>query len=292
MINKKGIIMNHVAQLLSIDKIHRLGYTGRGIVIAVPDTGCFPHKLIKQNIIHFEDFIQYKALPYDDNSHGTHVCGILCANKGTGPIYGIAPDAGIIPLKVLEHDGTTKSEKLMEGINWILNNYKKYNIRIVNISIGMPSTNCADENSVLVKAVNSLWDAGLVVVASAGNDGPDSYTITTPGISRKIITVGSNEKLTTINPYGKISTRYSSQGPTHCNIPKPDILTVGNKIISCANRPGHYSTKSGTSMSTPIVSGAAALILSYDPMLSNIRIKELLCNFSDSKELDIARLFF
>ena len=271
--------MNNIIRQLSVKKIHNLGYTGKDIGIAVLDTGCFSHNVLKNNIRYFVDFVNEKNTPYDDNSHGTHVCGIIAANGDS--LRGMAPDAWLIPIKILSHDGTTPTHTFIQGINWILKNHKFYNIKIVNISIGMPSTRCEDESSLLVKAVNSLWDEGITVVASAGNNGPESYTITTPGISRKIITVGTNDIMLNRNANGTITRKYSSKGPTHCNIPKPDILAPGNNIMSCTNRYGAFSKKSGTSMSTPIVSGAAALLLSYDNALSNQDIKDLLCKNAD-----------
>ena len=151
---------------------------------------------------------------------------------------------------------------------------EKYNIKIVNISIGTRVYSCSDETSSLVQAVNHMWDSGLTVLVSAGNNGPDYHTITTPGISRKVITVGSCQW----NNYKIKDSRalFSGKGPTLCNILKPDIVAPGDNITSCA--PGNiYTTKSGTSMSTPIVSGAAALAFSYNPELTNEIFKEKLC---------------
>ena len=127
-----------------------------------------------------------------------------------------------------------------------------------------------DEDSRLVKAVESLWDEGIVVVAAAGNSGPDINSVTAPGISRKIITVGAyddysymvshDKKRKNQNGYRKNQgiKYYSGRGPTSCCIVKPELVVAGSDMIACANRKNSYSIKSGTSMAAPIVSGAIA----------------------------------
>ena len=274
--------MNRIRTLLSIDSIHSLGFTGTGINIAVMDTGVYPHKDLTGNIIYFKDFTRRGNIPYDNNSHGTHVCGIISGSghMSKGLYKGMSPEAGLIVLKVLDSSGRARPETIIDGLNWILKNYRKYKIRILNISIGTASKSCEDESGELVSIVDRIWDSGIIVVSSAGNDGPAPYTITIPGISRKIITVGTNDIMSSIDSQGHTVVTYSSAGPTHCQISKPDILAPGSNIHSCYFNNG-YIAKSGTSMSTPVVSGAAALILSYNPSLTNNNVKKLLCDYAD-----------
>ena len=92
-------------------------------------------------------------------------------------------------------NGEGHIEHVLEAIHWLLQHYKEYNIRIVNISIGSTQVRQFDENSPLVKSVNSLWEHGLVVLTAAGNHGPAPGSIGAPGNSRKIITVGSSDPL-------------------------------------------------------------------------------------------------
>lgn len=246
-------------------------YTGRGAVAAVLDTGIYPHIDFDSRIIGFCDFVSGRREPYDDNGHGTHVTGILAGSgKASGGKYrGMAPDCQIVSLKVLDRHGNGKKETILEAFAWLLQNYLRYRIQIVNISVGTTFRN-PESQELLVSGVERLWDEGLTVVAAAGNDGPDSGSVTAPGCSRKVITVGSSDMLE-----GRRGT--SGRGPTADCIFKPDLVTEGRGIISCSANPNQwYEKKSGTSMSTPVISGAIACFLEKHPGRSNVRIKQAL----------------
>ena len=243
-------------------------YTGKGIGVAVLDTGIFPHIDFGSRISVFRDFTGVRRSPYDDNGHGTHVSGIL-AGDGTasgGKYKGAAPGCSIAALKVLDRFGNGSREDVMRAFRWIMEFGSIYHIRIVNISVGTTSRDHKEQTD-LLEGVEKLWDLGFVVVAAAGNQGPGAGTVTAPGSSRKIITVGSSDLLT-----GR--TAISGRGPTFECICKPDLVAPGNHILSCASGPDNgYGVKSGTSMSTPQVSGAAALMLEKNPELTNVQIK-------------------
>lgn len=245
--------------------------TGQGVGVAVLDTGIFPHIDFDNRIKAFHDFLNNRKRPYDDNGHGTHVAGLIAGNgKASGGRYkGIAPNAHIICAKILDKRGNGNVRDVMDAIHWVEENKEEYGIRIVNISVGTVN-NQAKNSTQLVKAVEEAWDAGLVVVTAAGNMGPLPGTITAPGISRKVITVGSSDLLDS-------RTGISGSGPTPECIFKPDIVMPGSHVISCSpGGKGNYAEKSGTSMSTPKVSGAIALMLEKDPYLTNVEIKMLL----------------
>ena len=177
---------------------------------------------------------------------------------------------GLLP-EAARQAGDCTVENICTGIDWVLRNRMRYGINIVNISAGTAKEKQFDESSPLVRKVEELWDAGLVVVVSAGNRGPEAGTISAPGNSRKVITVGY---------YGKEGN--SGTGPTiHC-IKKPDVITPGSHIVSCHHtniEKVPYTKKSGTSMATPVVSGGIALLLSlpkyrfYEPKEVKIRLK-------------------
>lgn len=247
------------------------GFTGKDIGVVILDTGIYPHIDFDHRIVCFKDFVNQKTAPYDDNGHGTHVAGILAGSgKGSNGKYrGIASGCNIISCKILDKNGNGRMVNIFQAIDWILENYKKYNIRIVNISVGSISSSNSKKES-LIQYVDNLWDQGLTVVAAAGNMGPKPGSITVPGSSRKVITVGSSDLLDT-------KTGISGVGPTSDCICKPDIVAPGASVISCAAGPKNsYTQKSGTSMSTPIVSGAIALLLEKNPLLTNVEIKMLL----------------
>lgn len=261
--------MNHVKyRLHSADTS---GLTGRGVGVAVLDTGCFLHEDLAPQIVSFYDAVRKRPAPYDDNGHGTHVCGIIggsgCASNGC--YSGIAPECSLIPVKVLDQRGNGYASDVLAGLRWIRENRFLYNIRIVNISVGSFSRKNMSENSALVRGVDEAWDAGLIVVVAAGNMGPKSGTITTPGISRKVITVGCSDDHKEVKVMGNRMVDYSGRGPTVSCICKPDLVAPGAYITSCSNEPGKYAGKSGTSMATPLVSGALALLLEKYPEMTN-----------------------
>lgn len=133
------------------------------------------------------------------------------------------------------------------------------------------------ESSHLVRDVEELWDLGLVVCTAAGNEGKEGRYITSPGISRKVITVGASDDKEMIDEKGNCHRNYSGRGPTRECICKPEIVAKGTNILStnAMNHPGDlpYTVKSGTSMATPMVSGAIALLLEKYPDMNNRNVK-------------------
>ena len=160
----------------------------------------------------------------------------------------------------------------MKALDWIICNKEDYGIRIVNISVGTTYGYTAQED-VLIQGVERAWDSGLVVVAAAGNRGPAPGSITSPGSSRKVITVGSSDLM-----MGRSG--ISGRGPTAECVCKPDLVAPGSHVTACAPGIG-YGIKSGTSMSTPLISGAAALMLEKYPHLTNVEIKRMLLESTD-----------
>lgn len=260
---------------LSIHAAGSLGYQGTGIGVAVLDTGCYPHEDFAHRIAAFYDIVKHRPAPYDDNGHGTHVCGIIGGDgqASSGRYCGIAPGCHLVPIKVLDLKGNGFASDVLAGLRWIREHRSQFNIRIINISVGSFSRRNMSENSALVRGVNEAWDDGLVVVVAAGNMGPKSGTITTPGISRKVITVGCSDDYREVNVMGNRMVNYSGRGPTLSCICKPDLVAPGAAIFSCGSRSGEYTQKSGTSMSTPLVSGAIALLLEKYPEMSNRDVK-------------------
>lgn len=255
-------------------------YTGKGIGVCILDTGIYEHIDFTGRIWAFYDFLAFKRRPYDDNGHGTHVAGLV-AGDGTasmGKYRGAAPGCGIISLKVLDHYGTGSQDDVLRALRWIRENRQQYRIRVVNISVGT-TCNSKRNHARLLESVEQLWDEGVVVVTAAGNQGPRPGSITAPGSSKKVITVGSSDLL-------EGRSAISGRGPTAECVCKPDIVAPGNKIMSCVpGKPYSYGVKSGTSMSTPLVTGAIACALEKNPALTNTDIKTMLMNSAEDMGL-------
>ena len=267
--------MKQARKSIHCEDLDTMGLTGAGVGVAVLDTGIYPHEDFENRIIAFKDFVRRRPGPYDDNGHGTHIAAMIGGNGASsdGRYRGVAPGCGLIAVKVLDFRGNGFASDVLAGLRWIRENKEKYGIRVVNISVGSLSRKDMSENSVLVRGVDAAWDDGLVVVVAAGNHGPGRMTITTPGISRKVITVGCSDDYKEVEVMGNRMVDYSGRGPTMACISKPDLVAPGSGIISCCNQPGQYMPKSGTSMSTPLVSGAVALLLERYPQMTNRDVK-------------------
>lgn len=249
--------------------------SGRGIGIAVLDTGIFPHVDFDNRIIAFYDVVNGRISAYDDNSHGTHVTGIA-AGSGLacqGKHHGAAYQASLIGIKTLGANGYGKMEQVLKGLEWIRKNYRRYNIRVVNISFAQRNTEYAYEQHPLILAVEELWELGIVVVTAAGNDGPSNCSIGIPGMSRRIITVGAYDRLHMKNKDGSVQYRYSGRGCEQLPFIKPEIVARGSMVTSCKNNRYGYTTKSGSSMAAPYISGMVAALLEKYPDMEPIDVK-------------------
>lgn len=269
-------------------------YTGKDITVAVLDTGISRHPDFGSRILGFTDFVNGRVGLYDDDTHGTHVTGILAGDGSLsgGKYRGIAPQCSLVIGKVLNSNGDGTIEHMLKGIEWILRKKRIWNIRILNISIGLGLDLRSSQRERLLSCVEEAWVQGLVVVAAAGNAGPMPGTMSPIGNSKKIITVGCHEG----GYFGERNTlceHYSGREAEGSELRKPDIVAPGTDIVSCN---GHarrtlygwqngYAAKSGTSMSTPIVSGAAALCLEKSPDALNSEVKRrMIYTATDLKE--------
>ncbi|GGE43663.1 serine protease AprX [Pullulanibacillus camelliae] len=274
--------------------------TGKGTTVAVVDTGIYPHEDLSGRIKDFVDLVNNKTTPYDDNGHGTHCAGDVASDgsASSGQYQGPAPEANLIGVKVLNKMGSGSLETIMQGIDWCITYNEEHAddpIDIISMSLGAPVQNYPNENAdPMVKMVEKAWDAGIIVCVAAGNEGPDANTISSPGISDKIITVGALDDNNTVVRDDDIIASFSSRGPTPYGITKPDIVVPGVNIISLrspnsyldktqkSSRIGtQYFSLSGTSMATPICAGIAALIKQQRPDASPDQVKEWIKNGAD-----------
>jgi serine protease AprX len=174
---------------------------------------------------------------------------------------------------------------VIRGIQWVVQNRKSYGIRIVNLSLGAPSTTSYLDDP-LAAAVEIAWHSGLVVVTSAGNNGPRPGTVTTPGHDPYVITVGAVDMSSTRDRRDDVVTPWSSRGQANSLVVKPDVVAPGRKIVSTSVNSsflsllyperivdGSYFRLSGTSQAAAAVSGVAALVLSANPGMTPNRVK-------------------
>ncbi|WP_173916968.1 S8 family peptidase [Halobacillus sp. Marseille-Q1614] len=281
---------------------NKTNLTGRGVNIAVIDTGIYPHQDLEERIIDFADFVNDRTDPYDDNGHGTHCAGDAASSgfASDGKYRGPAPEANLIGVKVLNKMGAGSLVSMMEGLDWCIqynedpNNTSK--IDIISMSLGTTAGSYTSENDdPMVQYVELAWESGIVVVVAAGNEGPDAQTIASPGISDRVITVGALDDRNTPDTRDDDDVAgFSSRGPTLYGVAKPDILAPGVNIISLRSPNSyldklqkssrvdtHYLTLSGTSMATPIIAGIVALMLEANPELTPDEVKQALINGAD-----------
>ena len=260
------------------------GLDGRGVTVAVLDTGLGWHPDLLGRSVCFRDFVGHRNLIYDDNGHGTHVCGILCGSGGLsdGKYRGMAPGIRLVVGKVLDERGDGRTETMLEGMDWVLKIREKYGIRILNISVGIGSMEEADKERILRDKVDEIWDKGILVVCAAGNKGPEDGSISAVGGGRAV-TVGCHDGSYGMDNPGRCEL-YSGRGVSGGLVRKPDLVAPGTDIVSCNVNyfkvggivRNAYIAKSGTSMATPVVSGAAALAFQRFPRMTNEECRQAL----------------
>lgn len=289
--------MDVAAPTVHAPALWQQGLTGDGVTVAVIDTGIYPHPDFtkpENRITAFCDLVAHRSEPYDDNGHGTHVAGAIAGNglKSGGTYRGIAPGARLVGVKALDSYGGGSLSTVIQAIDWCVDNKERLGIRVINISLGAPAQE-SYRTDPLALAAQAAWKRGIVVCAAAGNDGPESRTIATPGTHPDIITVGASDSRGSVDSWDDTVAPFSSRGPTIDNIDKPDLVAPGVSITSTAakksvlsllqgRKRSEYITLSGTSMATPIVSGIVALMLQADPTLDPDAVKSRLVATADS----------
>jgi len=267
--------MEKVAKSYNLKKLHDQGITGKGVGVAIVDSGVMAHEDYKDRISLFIDLTKdQKEEPYDEHGHGTHIAGIIAGDgkRSKGKYVGVAPEANIIGIKVLNHFGGGYLSAYIRGIQLAVENMDEYNIKVLNFSLGL-NQNSSYHFDPMAMAVEEAVKAGLTVVVAGGNEGHMTGTISTPGIAPNAITVGGLDDRAM--PTKRVA-RFSSYGPTrYDNIMKPDVIAPGYEIYSTSIS-NNYIDRTGTSMSAPIVSGLAAMLYQLKPDLTPDEVKEII----------------
>jgi len=281
--------------VVNADQVWLQGTGGRGVTVAVLDSGIAadPDLTSPANrILASVNFADGRLTP-DPGGHGTHVAGIIAGNgsRSAGEFVGIAPEANIVDVRVLDSRGSGRISSVVRGIEWVVAHRATYGIRIINLSLGAPVT-ASYRTDPLSAAVEIAWQRGLVVVAASGNTGPQRNTVVSPGADPYVITVGATDDAGTITRGDDTLAPFSAWGSADGNA-KPDLVAPGRRIVSLrvpgsaldslfpdhiviARNGSTYLRLTGTSMATPIVSGAVALLLERRPDLTPDQVKAVL----------------
>jgi serine protease AprX len=289
-------------------------YTGAGVGVAVIDSGITGwhddlarvdsgRALVGQRVVGYADLTQTTQGVADAYGHGTHVAGIITGSgyDSNGEYAGVAPGAHLLVLKVLDAEGRGYVSDVIRAIDAAIVNRERYNLRVINLSIGAPVLESYETDPLTVAARRAV-EAGMVVVAAAGNFGKNANDeiqyggITAPGNAPWVLTVGAYSHMGTPDAADDRVAGYSSRGPTAFDFAaKPDLVAAGTRIVSinddgsalAERRPEDlvsgtrggafpYLTLSGTSMAAPAVSGVVARMLEANPSLTPNAVKAVL----------------
>lgn len=279
------------------------GYNGTGVTVAVVDSGIAAHTALDSRVIGRVNLVSFEAASTGDPyGHGTHVAGIIAGNTTAAKYVttafagGSAPGVRLVDVRVLGTAGVGYTSDVIAGIDWAVENRAKYGIRIINLSLGHVVAEPAAIDP-LCQAVARAVNAGVIVVASAGNYGVTSTGapvlggISSPGNSPYAITVGAIDTKGTVDRSDDEVAAYSSKGPTRYDLAvKPDLVAPGTRIVSLESNNSYLATHypqwhvagsgknayfrlTGTSMAAPVVSGGVALLLDAQPDLTPGQVK-------------------
>ena len=298
-------------------KLHVGGTTGTGVTVAVVDSGLWSQHGPDQSapgqagsrIVAQYDVLAAAAQPAatqlltgaasllaannsnanDTYGHGTHVASIIASSgvTTTGNFQGVAPGVNLVAVRVLNAQGVGSYSNVIAGIQWVIAQKSRYNIRVLNLSLSAPPHSFYWQDP-LNQAVMAAWQAGIVVVAAAGNFGPGPMTVGVPGNVPYVITVGAvTDSYHPLQPSQYRLASFSSVGPTYEGFVKPEVVAMGGHILAYAPNNGTLAeefpqwvdmpyddfTMSGTSMAAAVTSGVVALMLEVNPQLSPDQVK-------------------
>jgi serine protease AprX len=304
----------YYSSVAGADALHKQGITGKGVTVAVLDSGLWEHEELRKNTAGKPRILaRYDAITniegkevFDESGHGTHLTSVIAhsghtSEKGspTGTYKGIAPDVNLVAVKAFDVEGQGYFLDIIRGVQWVVNNQRTYAIRVLNLSFAQrPRWHYWEDP--INQAVMHAWAEGITVVAAAGNEGPEPMSIGSPGNLPYIITVGAvTDSWTPDNRDDDYIPDFSSRGPTPSAHIKPDVVAPGGHITGIT-RPGSSLTlerpeyllrtkefvSTGSSQASAVVSGIAAILLQLEPDLSPDDVK---CKLISSAEPAINR---
>ena len=288
--------------LIRADELHRAGLTGRGVGVAVIDTGAWAHPALALNtegqsrVLSFYDAIKNEegAVMVDENGHGSHITSVLASSEAsydqsgtrTGSYHGIAPDVDLVVVKAFNDESKSTYLDVVSAIAYVVKHRDRFNIKVLTLAFQGDAVSHYWQDPIN-QAVMAAWDAGITVVVSAGNSGPDAMTIGAPGNVPYVITVGAvTDHYTMDDQSDDYVATFSSVGPTLEGFAKPEMTAPGGHMMGLIPEAStvtfehpefhdgyHYYLMSGTSQAAAAASGVAALMLQDDPSLSPNDVK-------------------
>jgi serine protease AprX len=298
----KGSLYN-VADVVGAHDAYRKGLTGKGVGVALIDTGVAAVPgLTSGNVVNGPDLSFDSQVPglahVDGFGHGTHLASIIAGRDAAGApssyldatrFDGIAPDATLVNVKVGASDGAVDVTQVIAGIDWVVEHGQDngLNIRVINLAYGTDSTQASTVDP-LAYAVENAWKHGIVVVVAGGNDGESTKTLADPARDPHVLAVGAMDDAGTVSASDDTVPDWSTRGTTsrHVDVVAPGVSVLGLRVpggtCDAANpqaRVGdRFARASGTSQATAVVSGEVALILQQYPYLAPDQVKQLVMN--------------
>jgi serine protease AprX len=291
-----GKLATTYPKTVGADKLWAAGITGKGVGVAVIDSGISASKPDFKGRITANEIVS-ATRSGDDVGHGTHVAGILAGNSFSrstadpsyGAYVGIAPEANIVALKVADDAGEVTMVDVITALQFAVHHKDELGIRVVNLSLSSDTPGSYLDDPINA-AVEFVWHSGIVVVVAAGNRGEAADAVEyPPGNDPYVISVGATDELGTPDPRDDIVTPTSSRGITQDGATKPDVLAPGAHIVAPLSMgsafqtmcptcivAGEYLRIGGTSMAAPVVAGSAALLIGARPELTPDQVKGLL----------------
>jgi serine protease AprX len=265
---------------------------GTGVDVALIDSGVVPVGGLAEpgRVVHGPDFSSEgrnrRLATLDTFGHGTHLAGLIAGRDPITGFAGVAPGARLVSVKVAGADGETSLAQVLAALEWVHRNRRAngLNIRVVNLALGVEDRG-GYKNDVLAWAVEQLWQAGIVVVAAAGNNGEDAYRLDIPAADPFVVAAGATDTFDTADPADDRVADFSSRSGFRA----PDVVAPGTRMVSLrvpgsaldqeypAARIGTgYFRGSGTSQAAAVVSGVVARVLAVRPQLGPDQVKALL----------------
>jgi serine protease AprX len=271
---KQNSAYRSISQVES-QSIQEYDYTGKGIVVAVLDTGVFPHQdLIVPNnrIVGWKDFINHRASPYDDHGHGTEIAGIIAGNGNASDAVtkGMAPEAWLVGVKILDQDGNGRLSHMIAGIEWCVRNLPLFNIRILCLSVPAIYQDrfCADP---FARIISMAWRRGITVFTPVETQKHVSFY----GLPKPFVSVASLNYQQTLALNEKQLNDSVACSDISKALTAPDLIAEGEKVVSLNMEDG-YKTCSGNTIATAMAAGGAAMVLEKWPKLGPARVKYIL----------------